>query len=122
MGARPELLPFRLGAGAPVSSGVELSPEERCARQLCKILAERRLDRQTLQIQGRAAFRETSIPRRRAMGEEDVEKAVGLALVRGWIVEQAGLFSATEAGKLVARRTRTGTRKSRGEGVLSSGF
>lgn len=105
-----------------MSRGPELSAEERAARQICKVVGERSLARDALKVEYSAVLKQTYDQRRPALREEDWGKALASALARGWIVEKDGCFSATEAGRLIARRSRAAIRKSRGARLRSIEF
>jgi hypothetical protein len=56
---------------------------------------------------------ETSARSRSGSGERDWDKVLAGAVSRSWIAERDGQYFATEAGRLIAKRTRAATGKSR---------
>jgi hypothetical protein len=94
-------------------SRVELTVEEHAARQICKLLGAGPLDGDRLRTQWIAIRHEMSGRRRPVLPESDWDKVLADAVARGWIAEQDGRLATTEAGHLIAKRSRAATRKSR---------
>jgi hypothetical protein len=92
---------------------VELSAEEHAARQICKLLGAGPLEGERLRAKWIAIRHEMSGRRRPVLPESDWDKVLAAALARGWIAEADGRFSATEAGHLIAKRSRAATGKTR---------
>ena len=105
-----------------MTRGVELTAEEHAARQICKVLGERPLDAERLRAEWLAVRRETARLRRPALGASDWDTILAAAIARGWVVERDGWVSVTEAGKLIAKRSRAATRKSRAVRLRSVEF
>lgn len=105
-----------------------VSPVERLARQMCKLLSDMPpIDRADLQER---LVREARIDtfrlaakwrRRIAPRAGDFVRAVELAQERGWIVEHDGAVSLTERGQDLARRSRVGHLRSRTTFLTSAG-
>jgi hypothetical protein len=96
-----------------VSPGSELTAEEHAARQLCKVLGTGSLDAEGLRSRWLAIQRETTARSRSGSGERDWDKVLEGAISRGWIVERDGQYFATEVGRLIGKRSRAATGKSR---------
>jgi hypothetical protein len=106
----------------PNTRGVGLTAEEHAARQICKVLGDGRIEAERLRTEWLAIRQETSGQRRQALGENDWDKVLAAALSRGWVTEQDGFISATEAGKLIGKRSRAATRKTRAARLRSRQF
>jgi hypothetical protein len=96
-----------------VSPGFELSAQEHAARQVCKILGAGSLDSEGLRSRWLTIQQETSARSRSGLGERHWDKVLEGAVSRGWIAERDGQYFATEAGRLIAKRSRAATGKSR---------
>jgi hypothetical protein len=98
----------------------EVTIVERLARQICKTLQDvpglravdlqdevgRHLAQQRSTVSG--VWRRKSAPR-----PGDFDKAVALAIEKGWLQEKEGILRLTDDGKVLARRSRAGPRRSR---------
>src|SRR6476659_645259 len=96
-----------------VSGGVELTAEEHAARQVCKVLAAGSLDAEGLRSRWLTIQQETSARSRSRSGERDWDKVLEAAISRGWLAERDGQYFATEGGRLIGKRSRAATGKSR---------
>jgi hypothetical protein len=94
-------------------SRAELTGEEHAARQLCKLLGAGPLDGERLRARWIALRHEMSGRRRPALPASDWAKVLAEAVARGWIAEQDGCLATTEAGHLIAKRSRAATGKTR---------
>jgi hypothetical protein len=56
------------------------------------------------------------------LGERDWDKVLAGAVSRGWIAVRDGQYFATEAGRLIAKRSRAATGKSRAARIRSVNF
>ena len=105
---------------SPIDVGV--TPVERLARRLCKLLppgqpiSRGALETMLEQIDhaDRRASTISKIRRRMSYRRDgDIEKAVDLAAVRGWVRITPEACMLTEAGALFARRSRVGVQRRR---------
>lgn len=111
-----------IGPNAMVSPGFELAAQEHAARQICKILGAGSFDSEGLRSRWLAIQQETSARSRSGLGERDWDKVLEGAVSQGWIAERDSQHFATEAGQLIAKRSRAATGKSRLARIRSAKF
>lgn len=93
--------------------GAALSPEERVARMVCKLLTVQSIDSEKLKARYAEMIRGLTARGRRSADGEHFEKGLERALARGWVVQRRGLFELTETGVLLAKRSRAQKRRER---------
>ena len=102
-----------IGPDAMASRGFELTAQQHAARQVCKILGAGSLDSEGLRSRWLAIQHETSARSRPGSDARNWDKVVEEAVSRGWIAERDGQYFVTEAGRLIGKRSRAATGKSR---------
>lgn len=104
---------------APMTDPKDRPLVEIVARQICKAIGSSTVDdRIVLQSRLAPPSKSVAVSRRqrytlRKLKEVDFDRALALALARGWLIEEEGRLSLSEAGVELATRSRVGIRRRR---------
>lgn len=93
--------------------GPDLLPQERLARRICKLVSAQPISHEELKTSLTEVVRGATARQRRETGMQYFEEGLALALTQGWVRQREGRLEVTEAGALVALRTRSDWRRPR---------